>query len=183
MPQFKNSNLYADIKKYTGNKNGFSKVMCFLYYNGIYASFIYRFLNYLACKNNIITKVIYNFLFITIYVPFKNITGVEIHPLASIGGGLFIPHCTGIVISKEAVIGKNFTIHQFSTVGINYINKQAPIIGNNVFVSCNSSLIGDIKVGSNVKILSNSSVVSHIPDNTIVGGVPARVLKNGKEII
>lgn len=121
-------------------------------------------------------------MFIIVYIPFKNLTGVEIHPMATIEGGLFIPHCNGIVISKSAKIGENFTIHQFSTVGVNYKNKMAPTIGDNVFVSCNSSLIGHINVGNQVYILPNSSVVKNVPHNVVVGGVPSKIVKVREEM-
>ncbi|WDL88472.1 hypothetical protein IUJ58_06225 [Priestia aryabhattai] len=122
-------------------------------------------------------KVAYYFIFFFIYIPFKNVTGVEIHPLSNIGKGLYIPHCNSIVISKKAIIGNNLTIHQFCTIGVNYNTNKAPQIGNGVFISCNTSIIGDICVRDNTSILPNSYVSKSFEEGCLLGGVPAKIIK------
>ncbi|MBK0007170.1 serine O-acetyltransferase [Priestia megaterium] len=169
--------FFEDLKKYYGPRQGVGKFFVFFYYQGIYASLIYRLLNWLYTKEQVIFKFLYKLLFLGIYVPFKSITGVEIHPEAQIKGGLFIPHCTTIIISKSAVIGRDFTIHQCCTVGVNYTSGKAPVIGEGVFMSCNASIIGDVKIGDNVIILPNSCVVKNSPESYVLGGVPAKAIK------
>lgn len=171
------SNFAKDLNRNYGHFKGINKILVFLYFPGVYACFIYRILNYLYKKERLPYKVLYRFLFLLLYIPFKFITGVEIHPEAEIKGGLSIPHCTSIVIARNAKIGENFTIHQCCTVGMSYKNLKAPVIGDNVFMCCNASIIGDIEIGNNVLVLSNSSVAKSIENDVIVGGVPARVIK------
>ncbi|OIK08411.1 hypothetical protein BIV60_26460 [Bacillus sp. MUM 116] len=128
-------------------------------------------------KNSKVSKLLYYFLFFLLYIPYKHITGVEIHPEAKIGEGLFIPHCTSIIISKSAVIGNEATIHQCTTIGLNYKTNKAPILGDNVFIGTNSSIVGGINIGDNVKVLPNSTVTKDFSKDLIIGGVPAKIIK------
>ncbi|MBT2730141.1 hypothetical protein J7E63_25120 [Bacillus sp. ISL-75] len=172
--------IMSDIKRYTDGRGLPHKFMCLFYYNGIYALLIYRTLNYLYERKNFLYKLLYSILFFVLYIPFRNITGVELHPQAKIGRGVFIPHCTNIIISKDAIIGENLTIHQSVTIGVNYNNNKAPLIGDNVFISCNSTLIGNIKIGNNVTILPNSCVTKSCElDGSLLGGVPAHQIIKG----
>jgi len=171
--------LKEDIKHYSQNQKGIRKLFALVYYQGLVALIIYRFLNslFLISLNNKGFKVVYNFLFIVIYIPFKNTTGMELHPEASIGRKLYIPHGNSIVINKKAIIGDGVTIHQNTTVGINYRTEESPKIGDNVFISTNCSIIGGIHIGNNAIILSNSAVVQDVEENSIIGGVPAKLIK------
>jgi serine O-acetyltransferase len=171
------SNFAKDFNRNYSHFTGIQKVFVFFYFPGVYACLIYRLLNHLYKKDKLPYKVLYRLLFFLLYVPFKFITGVEIHPEAEIEGGLSIPHCTSIVIAKNAKIGENFTIHQCCTVGMSYKDLQSPVIGDNVFLSCNASIIGDIMIGNNVLVLPNSSVAKSVGNSVIVGGVPAKVIK------
>jgi serine O-acetyltransferase len=171
------SNFMRDYNRNYGHFKGINRLLVFFYFPGIYACLIYRLLNTLYRKDHFLYRLLYKLLFLLLYVPFKFITGVEIHPEAEIKGGLSIPHCTSIVIAKNAKIGENFTVHQCCTVGMNYKNGKSPIIGDNVFMSCNSSIIGDILIGNNVIVLPNSSVAKSFENDLIVGGVPAKIIK------
>jgi serine O-acetyltransferase len=171
------NDFQKDFKRNYGHLKGINKVMVFLYFPGVYACLIYRLLHSLYKKGNPLSTFVYRILFLLLYCPFKAITGVEIHPEAEIKGGLSIPHCTSIIIAKNAKIGENFTIHQCCTVGMSYKNLKAPEIGDDVFMSCNSSIIGDVKIGNHVLILANSAVSRSIEDGYIVGGVPAKKIK------
>ena len=98
-----------------------------------------------------------------------------------IGGGLFFPHFSGIVINPKAIIGKNCTIFQKVTIGSVYVNKEGdkdevPVIGDNVVISAGSNIIGNIKIGNNVMIGAGSVVVKDCPDNTVIVGNPAKVI-------
>lgn len=106
--------------------------------------------------------------------------GCEISPYATIGSGMFIPHSQGIVIGYEVVAGKNLEVFQNVTIGSNRKeknNRMMPIIGNNVSIGSGAVVVGAIKIGDNVKIGANSYVDKDIPDNVIVAGTPARIIK------
>lgn len=106
------------------------------------------------------------------------LTGIEIHPGAVIGEGLFIDHGTGVVIGETAEIGNNVTIYQGVTLGGTgkEKGKRHPTIGNNVVISAGAKVLGSITVGDNVKIGAGSVVLKDVPSNTTVVGVPGRVV-------
>lgn len=106
------------------------------------------------------------------------LTGIEIHPAATIGEGLFIDHGMGVVIGETAEIGDDVTLYQGVTLGgtSRLKVKRHPTLGNRVTVGAGAKLIGAIVVGENVKIGAGSVVVSDVPANTTVVGVPGRVV-------
>lgn len=112
-------------------------------------------------------------------------TGIEIHPGATIGKGLFIDHGMGVVIGETAVIGDNCLIYQGATLGGTGKDKgkRHPTLGNNVLVGAGAKVLGPFKVGNNVKIAANAVVLNEIPDNCTAVGVPARIVKkNGARV-
>lgn len=106
-------------------------------------------------------------------------TGIEIHPGATIGKGLFIDHGYGVVIGETAIVGDNVTLYQGVTLGGTgkETGKRHPTIGNNVMISAGAKVIGSFTVGENSKIGAGSVVLSEIPPNSTVVGVPGRVVK------
>lgn len=112
-------------------------------------------------------------------------TGIEIHPGATIGNGLFIDHGMGVVIGETAVIGDNCLIYQGVTLGGTGKDKgkRHPTLGDNVLVGSGAKVLGPFKVGNNVKIASNAVVLNAIPDDCTAVGVPARVVKRKGEKI
>ena len=108
-------------------------------------------------------------------------TGVEIHPGAQIGKGLFIDHGSGVVIGETTIIGDNCTIYQGATLGGTGkdVGKRHPTLGNNVMVGAGAKILGPFKVGDNSKIASNAVVLEEIPPNSTAVGVPARVVRQG----
>lgn len=112
-------------------------------------------------------------------------TGIEIHPGATIGKGLFIDHGMGVVIGETAVIGDNCLIYQGATLGGTGKDKgkRHPTLGNNVLVGAGAKVLGPFNVGNNVKIAANAVVLNEIPDNCTAVGVPARIVKkNGARV-
>lgn len=103
-------------------------------------------------------------------------TGIEIHPGAKIGKGFFIDHGMGVVIGETCEIGNNVIIYQGVTLGGTgkEKGKRHPTIGNNVLIGCGAKVLGPIKVGDNSKIGGGSVVISNVPPNSTVVGVPAR---------
>ncbi|MCR5153997.1 MAG: serine O-acetyltransferase [Lachnospiraceae bacterium] len=106
-------------------------------------------------------------------------TGIEIHPGAQIGKGLFIDHGNGVIIGETAVIGDNVTLYQGVTLGGTgkEQGKRHPTIGNNVMISAGAKVLGSFTVGDNSKIGAGSVVLSEVPSNSTVVGVPGRVVK------
>ncbi|HEY9574096.1 MAG TPA: serine O-acetyltransferase [Lachnospiraceae bacterium] len=106
-------------------------------------------------------------------------TGIEIHPGAKIGKGLFIDHGSGVVIGETTVIGDNVTLYQGVTLGGTgkEIGKRHPTLCDNVMVSAGAKLLGSFTVGENAKIGAGSVVLKEVPPNSTVVGVPGRVVK------
>jgi serine O-acetyltransferase len=109
-------------------------------------------------------------------------TGIEIHPGATIGKGVFIDHGMGVVVGETAEIGDGCTIYQGVTLGGTSLShgKRHPTLEKNVTVGVNAAVLGAITIGENSKIGGGSVVVKDVPPNSTVVGVPARlVMQNG----
>ena len=106
------------------------------------------------------------------------LTGIEIHPGAKIGDGLFIDHGMGVVIGETSEIGDDVTLYQGVTLGgTSHLRaKRHPTLGNNVIVGVGAQLIGAITIGDNTKIGAGSVVINSVPANATVVGVPGRVV-------
>lgn len=106
-------------------------------------------------------------------------TGIEIHPGATIGKGLFIDHGNGVIIGETAILGDNVTLYQGVTLGGTgkEQGKRHPTIGNNVMISTGAKVLGSFKIGDNSKIGAGSVVLKEVPPNSTVVGVPGQVVK------
>jgi serine O-acetyltransferase len=106
------------------------------------------------------------------------LTGIEIHPAATIGDGLFIDHGMGLVIGETAVLGRDCHLYQGVTLGGTSTRrtKRHPTLGNNVVVGAGASVIGAITIGDNVRIGAGSVVVTNVPANATVVGVPGHIV-------
>jgi len=112
-------------------------------------------------------------------------TGIEIHPGANIGKGLFIDHGMGVVIGETSVIGDNVLLYQGVTLGGTGLEKgkRHPTIGNNVVIGAGAKILGNITVGDNSYIGANAVVIKDVPQNSTVVGVPGRITKqDGKKM-
>jgi len=155
---------------------GFFEVL-FLYC-GFHAIFVYRFAHFLY----------------RLCIPFfprllsqiaRFFTGVEIHPGAKIGPGFFIDHGMGVVIGETTEIGENVTLYQGVTLGGTGFQrgKRHPTLGSCVVVGAGAKVLGNIRLGNNVKVGAGSVVVHPVPDNCTVVGVPAEIVrKDGKKV-
>ena len=113
-------------------------------------------------------------------------TGIEIHPGATIGEGLFIDHGMGIVIGETAEIGNNCTIYHQVTLGGTGkdTGKRHPTIGDNVLIGAGAKILGPVVVGNNTRIAAGSVVLRGLPANVTAAGVPAIVVRvNGDKIV
>ena len=106
-------------------------------------------------------------------------TGIEIHPGATIGKGLFIDHGSGVIIGETTIIGDNVTLYQGVTLGGTgkETGKRHPTLCDNVMVSAGAKVIGSFTVGENSKIGAGSVVLEEVPPNCTVVGVPGRIVK------
>jgi len=107
----------------------------------------------------------------------RALTGIEIHPAAVLGPGLFIDHGMGVVIGETAEVGENVTLLQGVTLGGTSLKreKRHPTLGDNVVVGAGAKIIGAFKIGSGSRVGAGSVVVREVPDNSVVVGVPGRV--------
>ena len=170
--------LYEDAKnivqKDPACRNIFEAIIL---YPGFHAIFFHRIAHFLYNK-----KLFFLARLISQIARF--ITGIEIHPGATIGKRLLIDHGMGIVIGETTTIGDDCTIYHNSTLGGTGKdkNKRHPDIGNNVMIGTGAKILGPIKIGNNVKIGANSVVLKNVADNVTVVGIPrsgkVKTLKN-----
>ena len=147
-----------------------------LTYSGLHAVAAYRVSHYFYKNRLYLTARVISQIA-------RALTGIEIHPGATIGKGLFIDHGMGVVIGETTEIGDNCLIYQGVTLGGTGKDKgkRHPTLGNNVMVGSGARVLGPFRVGNNVKIAANAVVLAAIPDNCTAVGVPARVVRcNGK---
>ncbi len=106
-------------------------------------------------------------------------TGIEIHPGATIGKGLFIDHGSGVIIGETAILGDNITLYQGVTLGGTgkEKGKRHPTLKDNVMVSAGAKVIGSFTIGENSKIGAGSVVLEEVPPNCTVVGVPGRIVR------
>ena len=108
-------------------------------------------------------------------------TGIEIHPGATIGKGLFIDHGSGVIIGETAIIGDNVTLYQGVTLGGTGKDqgKRHPTLGNDVLVGAGAKVLGPFRVGDNARVAAGAVVLDAVPDNATAVGVPARIVRVG----
>ena len=143
-------------------------VLC---YGGLHAIWLHRIAHALFVRGWVlIPRLISNFG--------RFLTGIEIHPGATIGEGLFIDHGTGIVIGETAEIGRNVTLYQGVTLGGTgkEKGKRHPTLGNNVVVASGAKVLGSFTVGDHAKIGAGSVVLRPVPAHATVVGIPGRIV-------
>lgn len=149
-----------------------------LTYSGIHAVFFHRISNFLY-RNG------FKFLARAFSQISRTLTGIEIHPGATIGKRLFIDHGMGIVIGETTEIGDDVTIfHQVTLGGTGKsVGKRHPTIENNVMISAGVKVLGAVVIGENSKIGANSVILNDIPKNATAVGIPGKVVRiNGKKV-
>ena len=155
-----------------------SKTEVFFLYTGLHALVFHRYAHFFHKHHmRFIGRMISQYG--------KFLTGIEIHPGATIGKGLFIDHGTGVVIGETAIIGNDCTLYQGVTLGGTGKDKgkRHPTLGDNVMVGSGAKVLGPFTVGSNSKIAANAVVLSEVPENSTCVGVPARIVRiNNKRI-
>jgi len=165
--------MFNDIKAIYENDPA-AKGIQFILYPGWHAIVLHRYLSHplFSLKLRFFAR-----LFSQIG---RLLTGIEIHPGAKIGRGLFIDHGSAIVIGETAELGKNCILFHNITLGGTgkHFGKRHPTIGNNVLIGTGATLLGPIMVGDNVKIGAESVIIMHnIPSDCTVVGAPGKIVK------
>ncbi len=139
--------------------------------------FYFRLTQFLSKRNK---WLFYPFFFLYKRVQIRY--GIQLPYQTVVGKGLQFSHYSSIVINSDAVIGDFLTIFQGCTIG-SVRGKGSPIIGNNCVFFAGSKIIGNVTIGNNVIVAANAVVVKDVPDNAVVGGIPATILNfNGEQI-
>lgn len=163
------NDLNAVIKHDPAARNKFEVLLT---YSGFHAVAMYRLSHFLHLHNYKLTaRIISQFA--------RFLTGIEIHPAAKIGDGVFIDHGAGVVIGETAVIGNNVIIYQGVTLGGTGKDKgkRHPTIEDGVMISAGAKVLGPFTVGKNAKIGAGSIVLKEVPPNATVVGIPGRVVR------
>ena len=155
---------------------GFCKyLMAWVLYGSFKVTYWYRICSYWHTKKGKLARFILAISNL-IYKHYQFKVGVDLPYKTKIGKGLLIMHFGGIVISKDAVIGNNFTIFQCATIGKNS-KGEAPTIGDNCTICAGAKVLGGIRLGNNVVAGANAVVLKDCSDNAVVAGVPAKIIR------
>lgn len=166
------SDIHAAFGRDPAARNMAEIVLC---YPGLHAMWVYRFSHFLWGKDfKLLGRVISHSA--------RFFTGIEIHPGATIGEGVFIDHGMGVVIGETTEVGDNVTIYHGVTLGgVSWSKeKRHPTIGNNVVIGAGAKILGNIKIGDNTTVGANSVVVTEVPPNSTVVGIPGRIVSKVK---
>lgn len=168
--------IKSDLYRYTG-KIKYSLLIKYIIFGGSY-KYIFWMRTTKFTKSNLLLKYIF---YPFAYVMLKRLTykfGISIPASTEVGSGFYIGHFGGIVINEKCMIGKNLNISQGVTLGQanRGKNKGYPTIGDNVYIGPGAKIIGSVKIGNNVAIGANSVVTKDISDNSVVVGIPAKII-------
>jgi len=145
-------------------------------YPSVHAMIAYRMSNKLYRKKHFFTARLISQIA-------RGLTGIEIHPGATIGKGFFIDHGMGVVIGETAVVGDNVLMYHGATLGATGKDnggKRHPTVGNNVIIGSGVKVLGNVTIGDNAKIGSNAVVLKDVPADSTAVGIPARIVKRKK---
>ncbi|MEG4817208.1 serine O-acetyltransferase [Microcoleus sp. K5-D4] len=171
-------NMFSDLQiiyeRDPAARNWLEVLFC---YPGLQALFLHRIANWLYSAGlpfvpRLISQVS------------RFLTGIEIHPGAKIGRGVFIDHGMGVVIGETAIVGDYAVIYQGATIGGTgkEIGKRHPTLGENVVVGAGAKVLGNIQIGNNVRIGAGSVVLRDVPSDCTVVGIPGRIISRKKQV-
>ena len=156
-----------------------SRLEVFTCYPGLWAVWFHCAANQLwRAKLRLLARMLSQFA--------RFLTGVDIHPGATLGRRLFIDHATGVVIGETAIVGNDVTMYQGVTLGGTgkQHGKRHPTICDNVFIGNNANVLGNITIGQNSRVGAGSVVLTDVPPNSTVVGVPAHIVyRNGQRVL
>jgi serine O-acetyltransferase len=156
-----------------------SRLEVFLCYPGLWAVWIHRISHELwRSRLRLLARMLSQVA--------RFLTGVDIHPGALVGRRLFIDHATGVVIGETSIVGSDVTMYQGVTLGGTGKGhgKRHPTICDGVFIGNNANLLGNITIGENSRVGAGSVVLSDVPPDSTVVGVPAHIVyRNGERVL
>lgn len=167
--------IRAALERDPAARNAWEVVLC---YPGLHALWFYRVANWFWRRGWVVMARFTSHLG-------RFFTGIEIHPGATIGPGLFIDHGMGVVIGETTEIGENVTLYQGVTLGGTSLKreKRHPTLGNNVVVGTGAAILGAMTIGAGSRIGAGSVVVEEVPPNSVVVGIPGKVIyRDGKRV-
>jgi serine O-acetyltransferase len=167
--------LRAAVERDPAARNTFEVLLC---YPGVWALIFHKLTHFLFMhKLKFIARLISQLV--------RWLTGIEIHPGATIGKRCFIDHGMAVVIGETTEIGDDVTIYQGVTLGGTgkHCGKRHPTIGNHVVISSGAKVLGPFKVGNDVKIGAGSVVLKEVPDGSTVVGIPGRIVKQKNKTV
>jgi len=152
-----------------------SRLEVFLVYSGLHAIWAHRITHWLWTHN-------FKFLGRWLSQMARNLTGVEIHPGATLGPGFFIDHGMGVVIGETAEVGADVTLYHGVTLGGTSLEKgkRHPTIGDRVVIGTGAKVLGAITIGEDSRIGANAVVVKSVPANSVVVGVPGQIVQRSQ---
>lgn len=153
-----------------------SSAQVFFLYSGLHAVIYYRIAHrFYLWKRFFVARMISQRA--------RHKTGIEIHPGATIGKGLFIDHGCGVVIGETTIIGDYCTIYQNVTLGGTGkdCGKRHPTLGNNVMIGAGAKVLGPVTIGDNSKVAAGAVVLKDVPPDSTAVGIPARLVHKQKE--
>ena len=156
-----------------------SNIEILLLYSGVHAILAYRVAHKLYVSEHYFSARLVSQVA-------RRLTGIEIHPGATIGKRLFIDHGMGLVIGETTEIGNDCTLYQGVTLGGTGkdVGKRHPTLGNNVMVGAGAKVLGPVKIGDNSKVAAGAVVLHEIPEQSTAVGIPAKVVKHkGQKVI
>lgn len=165
---------YLDVMHYRTGR--LRRLRIILLTEGLWALALFRFGQYLLREA---PAPLRGLLWIPYHLAWKIFVlavGIHLSPQAEIGPGLFVAHFGGIWVNPRVTIGANCNIAHGVTIGEPLAGRDAPIIGDRVWIGAGATITGPVRIGSGVVIGANSLVTSNLPENAVVVGVPARVI-------
>lgn len=163
-----------DLQTYyrnNGCKNFIDFIGIFLFYPQLWAIIIYRI------GHAVRGALLYKLYVYILWNPLRIITAMEIWPQATIGINFYIIHFGNIIINPKVIIGDNCILQGECAIGVGFDGGEAPVIEDNVKIGIGSKIIGDLRIGKNSQIGANAFLTTSVPENVIVVGNPARVVK------
>ena len=151
------------LSLYRGNFKGLFFIICF------------RIVNFVS-KRRALRIVLFPIWVLYRFI-FNWVLGIDISEFATIGENFVLWHGIGVIVHPQTVIGHNVTMRHNTTIGNARSNGGAPIIGNNVNIGANVVILGDIQIGDNVIIGAGSVITKSVPDNVVIVGNPARIVR------
>ena len=166
--------IKSDFQRFGGNF-----FFSYLWEESFHVTFWFRIGSYILEKYKKCKK--WHLVYIIVKLIYKHIqhkTGIQLPFGTNIGEGLRFFHHDCIIIAQMSTIGKNVSIHQGVTIGRSFNGKRAgvPTIGNSVVIFPGAKIIGKISIGNNAIIGANAVVVNDVPENAVVGGIPAKII-------